>query len=296
MAGRPPNRSACSCCTWATIWPIAVTVVIANTARKTPTSDRTTRLLCTRTSSHASAKAPSRPVMRCPVRCCGVEGAGLHQWRQPTALEPVPPGRQRRHRQVVGDRDQRRPGLRRRPVQQRHHLRTGLDVQGAGGLVGEHDAGTADQRPGDRDPLLLAAGEPLRHLVRAGAEAHQVEHLGGGATPAQVAPAAGVQQRRGHVLDRRPPRQQVELLEHEAEDLAAQPRPPPGPEMVGGLAVEEVDARTSGVSSRPSRFSRVDLPDPDRPTIETCSPARHLEVDAGQDRQDATRPAAAPRG
>ena len=44
-------------------------------------------------------------------------------------------------------------------------------VEVAGRLVGEHDRGFAEQRPGDRDPLLLAARELGRAVRRAGRRA-----------------------------------------------------------------------------------------------------------------------------
>ena len=47
-------------------------------------------------------------------------------------------------------------------AQHPQHLLAGLGVQGAGGLVGEHQPAVADEGAGDGDPLLLAAG----HLVR----------------------------------------------------------------------------------------------------------------------------------
>ena len=47
---------------------------------------------------------------------------------------------------------------------ERQDLGGGVRVQVAGRLVGEDDLGPLDQRPGHRDPLLLAAGE-LRRLV-----------------------------------------------------------------------------------------------------------------------------------
>ena len=45
------------------------------------------------------------------------------------------------------------------------HLLDQLRVERAGDLVEEHHAGVHRQRPGDRDPLLLAAGEPVGVLV-----------------------------------------------------------------------------------------------------------------------------------
>ncbi len=44
-------------------------------------------------------------------------------------------------------------------AQEREHAAPGAGVQRSGRLVGEHDLGPGDERPGDRDALLLAAGE-----------------------------------------------------------------------------------------------------------------------------------------
>ena len=67
---------------------------------------------------------------------------------------------------VVGDHDDRLAGLLHAGAQQAEHLRAGARVEVAGGLVGEDDVGPGQQGAGDRDPLLLAAGQ----LVRAVAE------------------------------------------------------------------------------------------------------------------------------
>ena len=45
------------------------------------------------------------------------------------------------------------------PLQQIEDASCGGFVQVAGGLVGQQQAGIADQRSGQRDALLLAAGE-----------------------------------------------------------------------------------------------------------------------------------------
>ena len=65
---------------------------------------------------------------------------------------------------VVGDHDDGLAELAHRVAQEAEHLGAGARVEVAGGLVGEDHLGPGDQRPGARDPLLLAAGE----LGRAG--------------------------------------------------------------------------------------------------------------------------------
>ena len=105
--------------------------------------------------------------------------------------------------------------------QQGQHLARGRGVEGAGRLVGEDDRGVGDQRPGDRDPLLLAAGE------RAGAAARR----GRRARPARAAPrtrarsdaVAGQPERQPDVLLGGQVGHQVEALEDEADPLAAEP-------------------------------------------------------------------------
>ena len=51
-------------------------------------------------------------------------------------------------------------------AQQCQHVAGGHGVQGAGRLVGEHHLAVGDQRPGDRDALLLAAGELAGPVAR----------------------------------------------------------------------------------------------------------------------------------
>lgn len=54
---------------------------------------------------------------------------------------------------------QDRPPVPRQFVEQRQHLLAGLAVERAGGLVSQNDERVVDQRAGDADALLLAAGE-----------------------------------------------------------------------------------------------------------------------------------------
>ena len=65
---------------------------------------------------------------------------------------------------LVGDDDHRHPLLR----ELSHHVEHLLDqlrVEGARHLVEQHQLRPHRQRPGDRHPLLLPAGEPRRVLV-----------------------------------------------------------------------------------------------------------------------------------
>ena len=50
----------------------------------------------------------------------------------------------------------------------------GARVQVAGRLVGEDDGGPADQRAGDRDALLLAAGQFARTVIETVGQAYDL--------------------------------------------------------------------------------------------------------------------------
>ena len=109
-------------------------------------------------------------------------------------------------------------------AQQREHLAAGAQVQRAGRLVGEHDLGLADQRPGDRHPLLLAAGELRGAVAGAVAEADRGQRL---ARPRRAEPPAREPRRQRDVLRGGQRAEQVEGLKDEPEPLAAQPRQRP---------------------------------------------------------------------
>ncbi len=67
--------------------------------------------------------------------------------------------------------------------------RPGARVERAGGLVGEDHARLADERAGDRDPLLLAARELRRPMAAALVEADELEDVADG-RPAAACPRA----------------------------------------------------------------------------------------------------------
>ena len=63
-------------------------------------------------------------------------------------------------------------------LEQRHHLRAALAVEGAGRLVGQDDLPAVHQRAGDRHALLLAARKLARPVLEAVAQAERAEQLG----------------------------------------------------------------------------------------------------------------------
>src|ERR671916_708188 len=100
-----------------------------------------------------------------------------------------------RRARVVRDHDRRLAVELDRLAQQRQHLVPGLRVEVAGRLVGEQDGRLGDQRAGDRDALLLAAGQLRRTVVAAVVEAHALEQ---GVERRAVDLLAGDRQRQRH--------------------------------------------------------------------------------------------------
>ena len=117
--------------------------------------------------------------------------------------------------------DHRRAVLGGKPGEQVDHVGPGLRVEVAGRLVGEHDPGLDDERTRDRDALLLAAGELARQVTGAVGEPDLGEQRLR-ALAQLVALDPGRREPELDVLERRQRRDQVELLEDEAE--GAQPQ------------------------------------------------------------------------
>src|SRR6266508_677173 len=117
------------------------------------------------------------------------------------------------------------------PLQQPHDVLRGGRVQVPGRLVAQHQQGTVDERPGDRHPLLLAAGQLVREAVGLVLQPDQLEHLRDG--PLDRVPARPDDlQREGHVLAHGLVGKQLEVLEDAAD------RAPQGGHLPGGEAVE----------------------------------------------------------
>ena len=99
-----------------------------------------------------------------------------------------------------------------------HDLERGVLVEVAGGLVGDQHRRLGDHRPGDGDPLLLAAGELAREGAAAVAEADRLE---GVERPLARLLArhqeVGRLERERHVLLGGQARQKLEVLEDDAD-------------------------------------------------------------------------------
>ena len=118
----------------------------------------------------------------------------------------------------MGDQHAGRAGVAARAQQAQHQL-AGLAVERAGGLVGEDQPARADQRAGDRDALLLAAGELVREAVGELVQADLLER--GERLAARLAQPDAVElARQRDVLGGGQRRDQVEVLEDVADAAA----------------------------------------------------------------------------
>ena len=164
-----------------------------------------------------------------------------------------------------------------------HNLMRGARIEIAGWLVSKQNARRVDQRAGDSDALLLAAGELAGRIVLAFTEIR----AGQGRPRALAADAIArdeslrVEQRQCDVLDGAGACQQVESLKHKTEPFAAEPRE------LGLAKPRDIDAVKEilplvGRSRQPRIDISVDLPDPDEPTMATNSPAIDSEIDTTQ--------------
>ena len=173
---------------------------------------------------HGLEPAPAEPRQR-------LHPDGAHQAARPTTLSPtIDPSTSRRIRWA-------RPAARRSswvtrrivwPCRLRSSRRASTDlpvarVQRAGRLVGQEDGGPVDDRPGDRQPLPLAAAEGRREASQPVAEAELAEEL------LRAGPRLGPRRARelGRDQDVVANRQVVEQLE-ELEDEADLRPPEPG--------------------------------------------------------------------
>ena len=121
----------------------------------------------------------------------------------------------------MGDDDQAGAAGAYRGQQHLHGSLGGQGVQGAGGLIGEKDARTGHQRPGDGGPLSLPARELGGALVQVFAQSQLAQGLAGlGQRPS--ARGAGQEQGDGDVVQGGEVRQELAELEDEAELVQAQ--------------------------------------------------------------------------
>ena len=173
------------------------------------------------------------------------------------------------HLAVVGDDDDGRAGLV-DPVEQLHDPDRGDRVEVAAGLVGQQQRRVVDEGAGDRDALLLAAGELVGVAVELGREADQAQrrrHL----LADFGAAGADHLQRVGDVVVDGPVGEQLEVLEDGA-DVAPQLRDLLLRQLADVAAGDPDRSLRSPSSSRISILIRVDLPQPVGPTRKTNSP------------------------
>ena len=155
------------------------------------------------------------------------------------------------------------------------HLELRARVEARRRLVEQEQDRRGQQRAGERDLLLHAAGEVLHRLVAAvGREADALEDLGDRAHASRAARHAVEARGVAQVLDRR------HLLEEARLDRHAVDEPPHGPRLAEGVVAEDAGSPPSGSSSVESRRTSVDLPDPFGPRMATHSPRAIVEVDA----------------
>jgi hypothetical protein len=134
--------------------------------------------------------------------------------------------------------------------EQEHDLALLRGVEVAGGLVGEDERRLGDDGAGDRDALLLSAGELARGVVLAAGEADGVQRRER-ASASLAGRHATVHQRKLHVLERARSPEQVEALEDEPDVVATEQRElveielgdlDPAKEVrAGGRAIEAAD-------------------------------------------------------
>ena len=152
-------------------------------------------------------------------------------------------------------------------------------VEVARRLVGEDDGGASGERAGDRDALLLAAGE----LGRAGASRGRRGRPSRAARSSQagIDLAAGDPDRQRDVLGRVEHRHEVEELEDEAELRAAQLRHPLVGE-AGDLGAVDPDVAAGGLVEAGEQVHQRRLAGAGRADDRGQLTAREVEVDAAQ--------------
>ena len=149
-------------------------------------------------------------------------------------------------------------------LEQVEDLVAGLAIEIARRLVAEQQRRIGDDRARDADALLLAAGELPRIVIHRAREADDAQrHLH--ALAAVCLRQLRQQQRQLDVARGGQHRQQVVELEDEADVPRRAMRESSPPDILSIRSPATAIDPSVGVSSPPSRFSSVVLPDPDGP-------------------------------
>ena len=118
----------------------------------------------------------------------GVELRGRRQLLEPAGVHDADPvGDGERLLLVVGDEQRGRADVELDPADLVAQLDPHLGVEGRQRLVEQQHRRLDGERPGQRDPLLLAAGELVGVAVLVLAEADEVEHVPGALAPRPAA-------------------------------------------------------------------------------------------------------------
>src|SRR5882672_7251974 len=160
------------------------------------------------------------------------------------------------------------------PGEEVDDLAAGSSVEVPGRLVREHDSRLHGERTGDRDALLLAAGQVPRQVVRSAGEADLVEEL-----QRPFATAAHRGELHLDVLDGCQRRDQVELLEDEPEGAQAQLGQLPVAQR-GEIAVFEDDVAGARPVERAEELQKRRLAGAARPFERDELARLELEIDA----------------
>ena len=93
------------------------------------------------------------------------------------------------------------------------------------GFIGQQHRRVIRQSPGDRRPLVLAAGQFAGQMAGALAESDLVEQFKA-PPPTRALGLSGIEQRHFHVLQQRQMRNELERLEHEPKPQTSDHRQP----------------------------------------------------------------------
>ncbi len=154
---------------------------------------------------------------------------------------------------VMGDHDGGDAGGLEHAAQLYAHLGAQLGVEVGQRLVEQQQLRLGGQRAGNRDALLLAAGELVRVALRVAAQVDQRQHLGHARGAALARPAL---QAEGHVLRDAHVRKQRIVLEHHADAalLGADPATA-GDDLAGDLDLALVGAVEPGDQAQRGRLA-----------------------------------------